>query len=262
MILDIDFKTFCDRYYEQALEIAEKTIAAKLQGTAGRFFDTDLVRDISVSYALEKVYYHYDVDFERGPSLVGFLKRAVSNAVCSELEKEGRNAGKKRSYDSLLNEDGDIKDLFDDSDVRRRSETREDLIREMLRCMKKLQPVDQVILSCWMSCPKSEYTDRALEELGMEDNARNRNVISVRCNRAVESLRKMMSPFRDDFISASPSQQKRDRSSGPRTLVGKLRKAFTDRSTSGFRNRAPARSMTELIDYAGLEEHLFDILVN
>ena len=260
MILDSDFKTFCDRYYGQALEIAEKTIAAKLQGTPGRFFDTDLVRDISVSYALEKVYYNYDVDFEGGASLIGFLKRAVSNAVCSELEREGRSAGKKRRYDSLLNEDGDVEDLFDDPDVRKRSETREVLIKEMLKCMKKLQPVDQVILSCWMSCPKSEYTDRALDELGMEDNARNRNVISVRCNRAVESLRKMMRPFRDDFFSASPSRQRTDRSSVPTTMFGKLRKALTDRSASQFRHRAPAKSITELIDYAGLERHLLDTL--
>lgn len=55
----------------------------------------------------------------------------------------------------------------------------------MLECLKKLNGVDQVILRCWMVYPKGEYTDMAIEELGWDDNKRTRNVVNVRCNRAI-----------------------------------------------------------------------------
>ena len=66
----------------------------------------------------------------------------------------------------------------------------------MLDCLKKLNGVDQVILGCWMVYPNGEYTDMAIEELGWDNNKRTRNVVNVRCNRAIAMLGNMMEDYR------------------------------------------------------------------
>ena len=44
-----------------------------------------------------------------------------------------------------------------------------------------------------------DYTDMAIEELGWDDNKRTRNVVNVRCNRAITMLGKMMGDARCDY---------------------------------------------------------------
>ena len=86
-----------------------------------------------------------------------------------------------------------------------RFKQKEDLIAEMLDCLKKLNGVDQVILGCWMVYPKGEYTDMAIEELGWDNNKRTRNVVNVRCNRAIAMLGNMMEEYRI-YISVHPAK--------------------------------------------------------
>ena len=97
-----------------------------------------------------------------------------------------------------------------------RFKKKEDLIAEMLDCLKKLNGVDQVILGCWMVYPKGEYTDMAIEELGWDNNKRTRNVVNVRCNRAIAMLGNMMEEYRIVYISASCERARDSSNSGPK----------------------------------------------
>ena len=121
----------------------------------------------------------------------------------------------------------------------------------MLECLKKLNGVDQVILRCWMVYPKREYTDMAIEELGWDDNKRTRNVVNVRCNRAIAMLGKMMGGARSDYRDVYlPSVQKApDQPSEPVRPINDY---------NFIRRRQPAarKSFTSGIDFRGLDKSL------
>ena len=128
---------------------------------------------------------------------------------------------------------------------------KEDLIAKRLECLKKLNGVDQVILRCWMVYPKREYTDMAIEELGWDDNKRTRNVVNVRCNRAIAMLGKMMGGARSDYRDVYlPSVQKApDQPSEPI-------RSINDYNFIRRRQRAARKSVTSGIDYRDLTKSL------
>ena len=134
----------------------------------------------------------------------------------------------------------------------RKYEKKEELIEQMLECMKRLSGEDQVILRCWMIYPKREYTDRALEELGRPNNSRTRNVISVRRDRAIEKLRKMMdgarSDYRDIYVPSVRNAPSQPSDSGN---LSSLDYNFVRR-----RQRAARKSITSGIDYRDLAKSL------
>ena len=238
---------------ERAIEIASAR-----KGTSV-FMDVDLVKDVAVSYALEKVYCKYDVDHEGASSISGFLYRVVFNCVMSELKKEGTLAGKKDVFEGDKLSDNALSVLFNDPEVEEKSRKREELIQDMLACMKKLQPVDQVILKCWMLFKRGDYTREAIEELGWEDTPRTRNVVNVRCTRAFDTLRGMMMPMRELYVSTIIRHACRKRENRP---IGRMMPDgfVVDQNYLRRRRRAARKSVTGRIDYRQLSQILSSAL--
>ena len=96
-----------------------------------------------------------------------------------------------------------------------------------------------------------DYTDMAIEELGWDDNKRTRNVVSVRCNRAITMLGKMMDDARCDYRDLYvPSVQKApDQPSEPI-------RSINDYNFIRRRQRAARKSITSGIDYRELAKSL------
>ena len=56
MNIDLDYKTFCDTYYDAAVQVADVTIAEhiKSHGQLNPYIDVTLVKDLGISYGLER----------------------------------------------------------------------------------------------------------------------------------------------------------------------------------------------------------------
>ena len=123
----------------------------------------------------------------------------------------------------------------------------------MLTCLKELSGVDQIILNCWMVHKRSEYTRYAIEELGWEDTPRNRNVVHVRCNRAIEMLQGLMNGARSDYrdIYVSPFAKKT-----PEPASETKERSDVDYNYMRRRQRAAKKSISGKIDYARLSNVL------
>jgi|GEM_PF-3265451 len=196
MSIEVDFSTFCNQYYPYACRMAGKVMAKMVakNGPMSPYIDQTLIKDTAVYEALEKAYETYDAEREGEGGIHSYLYILVRNCVCNELRTNAAAVGVKQrdpeisDYKQLK----DLKDLLVDIEQEYKYVEKEELIKEMISCMKTLDGVDQVILSCFMTYPKSEYTDMALEQLGWEDSPRRRNVIQVKCNRAIAALRKKM----------------------------------------------------------------------
>ena len=221
------------------------------------------MKDLGISYGLEKDYNNYDVDHESNAKVKTFLSKVVRNCVLNELAKEATavraNKRPDKSLDSMVLAAtirgsyaslGTFSGSFQTSG---RFEKKEDLIAKMLECLKKLNGVDQVILNCWMLYPKSEYIDMALEELEWENNNRTRNVVSVRWGRAIEILRKMMEGARSDYrnIYSSPNVAK----TPELTPIPKV-SSDVDYNFVRRRQRAAKKIITSWIDYKSLANAL------
>ncbi len=265
MNIDIDYKTFCDIYYKAAEQVADITIAEHIKnhGQLNPYIDVELVKDLGISYGLEKVYNNYDVDHESNAKVKTFLSTVVRNCVLTELGKESTAVGAKKRpgvcMDSMVlaatirGSYASLRAFSNTFQTSGRYEKKEDLIANMLECLKKLNGVDQVILNCWMIYPKGEYIDMALEALEWEDNKRTRNVISVRWGRAVEMLRKMMEGARSNYrdIYSSPNVAKTPELTPIPKVSSDVDYNFTRR-----RQRAAKKSITSRIDYKGLANAL------
>ena len=263
MIVELDYKSFCDSYYDAAMQVADITIAeyVKKHGQLAPFIDVDLVKDLGVSYGLEKVYGSYDVDHESNAGVKTFLSRVVRNCVLTELGKESTAVGAKKRNTSSIDIMPDTGILMGHNNpvgsgdylgTEQKSEKKEELIAQMLKCLKKQSGVDQIILRCWMVYPKKEYTDRAIEELSWENNKRNRNVVNVRCNRSIEMMRKMMERARSDYndIVATLEEKVVQPSVGPKVHTD------ADYNFVRRRRRAAKKSITSSIDYDNLAKIL------
>lgn len=226
MNIELDYKSFCNLYYKAAEKVADITIAdhVKKHGAISKYIDVGLVKDLGISYALEKVYCKYDVDHESKAKITTFLSTVVHNCVLTELGKEAtsvqagkRNGGFDFTKDPGSNVGRGMGGFRDYLESGRKFEKKEDLIKEMLACVKRLSAVDQIILNCWMLYKRSEYTSQAIEALGWEDTPNNRNVVHVRCNRAIEMLQKMMGGARSDYrdIYVSPFGEKTPEPASP-----------------------------------------------
>ena len=101
-----------------------------------------------------------------------------------------------------------------------------------------------------MGYPKGEYTDMAIEELGWDNNKRTRNVVNVRCNRAIAMLGNMMEDYRIVYISASCERARDSSNSGPKA------KSALDYNFIRRRQRAAKKAITSRLDYASLAKTL------
>ena len=254
MNIQVDYQSFCDAYYKAAEQVADITIAEyiKKHGELNRGIDIELVKDLGVSYGLEKVFSKYDIDHESNASIKTFLSTVVRNSVLTELGKETTATGAKdRSEKDLDNFYG----FCDEFKTRGLYKRKEDLIDKMLECLKKIDGEDQVILRCWMQYQKRDYTDMALAELGREDNARTRNVITVRRDRAIEKLRGMMEKERDNyndivFDTISAANRILD------SFIVQKPQSDMDNNFARRRKRAANKSITAKINYSELAQAL------
>ena len=103
MNIDLDYKTFCDTYYDAAVQVADITIAEhiKSHGQLNPYIDVTLVKDLGISYGLEKVYNTFDVDHESRAKIKTYLSKVVHNCVLTELGKESTAVGAKSALESL-----------------------------------------------------------------------------------------------------------------------------------------------------------------
>lgn len=260
MNIELDYKSFCDLYYKAAKNTADITIIehVKKNGPISQYIDVELVKDLGISYALEKVYCKYDVEHESKAKITTFLSKVVHNCVLTELGKESTRAlaGKRKNIlgfmrdpgSGLARSSGGFRDYMESG---RKFEKKEELIAEMLRCLKKLSAVDQVILKCWMENPKRDYIDIALEELGWENNKNTRNVVGVRRDRAIEMMQKLMCGARSDYrdIYVSPFGEKTPEPAP---------KASSDVDYNYMRRyqRAAKKSISGKVDYVRLSKVL------
>lgn len=262
MNIKLDFKSFCELYYKAAVKNADITISNHIKdnGPISKFIDVELVKELGVFYALEKVYCKYDVDHESKASIMTFLSKVVHNCVLTELGKESTNVQARKREDKFdFMQDpgsgvgrgfGGFRDYIESE---RKFEKKEELIKEMLVCMKKLSAVDQVILNCWMNYKKSEYTGLAIKQLGWEDTKKTRNVVQVRCNRAIEMLQKMMSGVRADYrdIYVSPvGEKKSEQTSEPKV------RSDVDQNYMRRYQRAAKKSISGKVDFIRLSQVL------
>ena len=103
MNIDLDYKTFCDTYYDAAVQVADITIAEhiKSHGQLNPYIDVTLVKDLGISYGLEKVYNTFDVDHESRAKIKTYLSKVVHNCLLTELGKESTAVGAKKRPGSL-----------------------------------------------------------------------------------------------------------------------------------------------------------------
>ena len=189
MKLDISYNEFCTRYYSVAVEKANIILRKhfKKTGNPHKYMDLEYVKQICVSYALEKVYKNYDVDHEKGASVETYMSDILHNCLMTELGKEWTSV--KRAHPKKVQlKRTKSKDTVDTNvsegvptcgtitsgpsggsyiEATRVYERKEKVIERMMECIKKLQITDQIILDCWLN-EKGSYVKKALERLGYE----------------------------------------------------------------------------------------------
>ncbi len=274
MNIDMDYRTFCELYFLEAEEVADITIDKHVSehGPIDPKIDVDLVKDLGVSYALDKVFETYDVDNKNKASIKTFLSVVVRNTVLNELSKARTEAKKKRRTDDpatdLYKENSvkydyrsgeDYYGLLDTLKIKGKFEKKEELIAAMHSCMAKMDPVDVAIIKIWSNYPRFEYTAAALDELGWEDTPRTRNMVQVRCTRAIGSLGMRMEKYREDFLNVFSTPEKMPEE---KTIGGPRPKTHSDVDYNFIRRRrrAARKSITSGIDYSDLAASLADML--
>ena len=221
MALSISYDEIVKQWYDKAMKIAEMTIS-KQEKETGRFhkaLDIELVKISGVAKALEKVYNKYDPENEKGASLDTFLSTVVHNTVLTELKKEGKKVEeghgfkkpKEHKYKAryggyVTGGIGSAKPSVPSSYSYSSewAEQKEKVLSKLMKCVDKLPPVDQKVVVYWMK-DKRTYITRVLNDLGMEDNKRNRDTVSLWRNRAFVVLKKLMGgkkpDYRDIYVS-------------------------------------------------------------
>ena len=270
MNIDMDYRTFCELYFLEAEEVADITIDKHVSehGPIDPKIDVDLVKDLGVSYALDKVFETYDVDNKNRASIKTFLSVVVRNKVLNELSKARTEAKKKRRSDDPAGDlyiegsfraNEDSYGLLDALKVKGKFEKKEELIAAMHSCMAKMNPVDVAIIKIWSNYPRFEYTAAALDELGWEDTPRTRNMVQVRCSKAIDSLGKRMEKYREDFLNVYSTPEKMPEE---KTIGGPRPKTHSDVDYNFVRRRrrAARKSITSGIDYSDLAASLADML--
>ena len=238
MIQGEEFNAFCRDHYKEAMKYADMSIASHVRkhGPNDRRMDIDKVKSLAVISALENAFLTFDPT--RNTKFSTYLSFLVHNDVESELGKEWTALRKfdiievKRKAHKTVEEhsssimpgvkaSGDDMKLFEPAefmDVYGSNKGKEKLIRDMMRNLRKLPPMDQLVLRYWMNeerddrsyeiegeKPSRTYVKRVIDELGLDDSAA--NAITLRCFKAKKKLAALMrgvkTDYRDVYIPGS-----------------------------------------------------------
>lgn len=206
MITDLSYEEFCRKYIGFANKSAKNAITGYIEkyGEQDVSIDLDLVKDISISKALEKAYKNYDPDNESKASVKTYLNTILRNQISTEIGKEvtATGVGIKFSLDESYNEGG--KELSKDEDSlsgnydftgaqigafsQENDEEKRERRDKLSSYIQRLNPEDRIIIECYLTSGKS-YADDALERLGWDESRR--ELIQKRKERAIDALRRM-----------------------------------------------------------------------
>lgn len=250
------FEDFCRAYIGEARKAAEETVAKHIAktGKLPRTFDVELVKELGITYGLEKTFLKYDPASATN-GMLPFLHTVVRNCVKTELVKEGKSLNLKNRDDmeSLVENRKEYRfttsigsDAYHDR--------KEQVIKQLVGCVKKLSPMDQVIIYCWLDDRKN-YIEMALAELGLKDTPKTQNTISVHLNRAKKLLAQMMGgkkpQYRDAYLPAPSARNAYGSDYVP-----------VDRNTARRRERVATAYITRNIDYQVLGDGLYGMIVS
>ena len=253
---EISYHEFCRLYVNDAMSIAS-LIIKKIDDPDGKgkehrihpLVDKDSVKAIAVSYTLDKVYKTYDVNHERGASIRTYLSFILQNCIITELKKAWTDV--KRNHPELVKQKDAVRESLTEkrvvTGVKGRgsdlvkpeahtymyaggaSERKEQVIERMVACIQKLNPMDQVILNCWMY-EKDNYVNKSLELLGYEITTKSQGMIRARLKRAQAALAKMMGGSKPDYRDRMLSRWN--------LLTGILNAAVQERSSARWEPRS------------------------
>ena len=272
---EISYHEFCRLYVNDAMSIAS-LIIKKIDDPDGKgkehrihpLVDKDSVKAIAVSYTLDKVYKTYDVNHERGASIRTYLSFILQNCIITELKKAWTDV--KRNHPELVKQKDAVRESLTEkrvvtgvkgrgSDLIKSeahtymyaggaSERKEQVIERMVACIQKLNPMDQVILNCWMY-EKDNYVNKSLELLGYEITTKSQGMIRARLKRAQAALAKMMGGSKPDYrdIYIPSGKEAKDA----------VKLEPVDRNLERRRARAIKREMGTQINYYGIAEKLY-----
>ncbi len=279
MIITLTYDEFCNMWFGTAMDVADIVIAnvRKKGSSLDPALDIESVKIMGVTYALEKAYNSYDVDHEKHANLKTYLSTLVRNCVLTELGKETTGVNEAHcvskpkkdkdtpKYDHIMAgipQRGSTGRAFEPHDYVEAygwADRKEEVLKRMMQLLKKLQPVDQVILENWMNDEKT-YLERTIKALNLEDTKRNRDMLSLRKKRALETLRALMGGkrpnYRDIYI---PSGKYRD-ADGMAGEYSAKDEAY-DRNFERRRYRAATAYITRDVDYKTFAENAYKKLL-
>ena len=268
---EISYHEFCRLYVNDAMSIASliiKKIDDRKEHRIHPLIDKDSVKAIAVSYALDKVYKTYDVNHERGASIRTYLSCILHNCIITELKKAWTNV--KRNHPELVKRKDPVRESLTEKRVvtgvkgrgsdliKPEAHTymrfdgvyeRKDKVHDAIaECVKKLNPMDQIILNCWQHEEKN-YVNKALELLGYEITTQSQGMIRARLKRALAMLKKMMGGAKPDYRDIYLSSNKEAKDA--------VKMEPVDRNLERRRARAIKREMGAQINYYGIAEKLY-----
>lgn len=270
MPINITYREFCSLYYADAVTALNNIVKdyIKAHGSINRHIDLGLVKQLTLTYSLERVYQKYDVEREGAASVKTFLNKVMYNCFLTELQKQWTEV--KRNHPELVKVKDKVRDQIkykgimtgvrgagDDgvkwephtyasaSDV---YERKEDVINKLMECIQKLNPTDQIILDCWMN-EKRNYVDKALERLGLDITKQSQGMIRRRLDLAKAKLAKMMGgakpDYRDVYIPSGEAAK------------DAIKMEPGDRNLERRRARAIKREMGTQVNYMGIAQKLY-----
>ena len=234
------FDDFCRDHYDEAVKYADFAVASHVSkyGKLDRRMDVEKVKSLAVLSALENAFQTFDPT--KNVKLSSYLSLLVSRDVQSELAKEWTEVKKfdviekKRKKRQTAEEkeeekanpevrsggimpgvkpSGDDLKIFEPAemmDIYGSDKGKEKLIRDMMRKLQQLPPMDQLVLRYWMNeerddrayemegqKPQRTYVQRILDELGLDESSA--NAITLRCFKAKKKLAALMKGTNTDY---------------------------------------------------------------
>lgn len=233
MIESDKFNLFCREHYDEASNYADITIGSlvKQSGALNPQYDIDMVKQLGIIEALEKTFLNFDdrraEPASRTGKLSNYLYTLVHNCVISELKKEKTrvdrfNGIKRRKSESSTEDsvitpcakrttmDGVVFEPHEIMDIFGSQKGKEKQISEMMKKLKQLPPMDQVVITFWMNedqtnreyylrgeQPQRTYVQRILDYYGLDKSAA--NAVTLRCFKAKRKLAELMNDVSSDY---------------------------------------------------------------
>ncbi len=232
-MIDTDkFRQFCADHYVEAKRYADITIRSLVNkyGAFNSQYDIDMVKELGIVEALEKTFLNYDAHRVcregnvRNAQLSTYLSKLVHNCVITELKKEQTRVDRVNGTKRLKNAEvpnalprsnagsrtGAIFEPHEIMDIFGSQKGKDKQIREMMKRLKQLPPMDQLVLTFWMNedqtnreyClrgeePQRTYVQRILDYYGWDESAV--NAVTLRCFRAKRKLAALMKDVSTDY---------------------------------------------------------------